>query len=233
MCTTVARVVADMATTLSTPVEDRKRLARRLAGGGRGFAEQYGFRVTNNPASLFQVLYLAVLLARRGDFRRALDGARALRDEGWDSAARLARSLHQDRVRVLRDSGQRGDVDALADVLGDLALTVVERYRGDLRRLRAVAHHDPAAERALLADLPGVDEQVVDLFLREAQALWREVAPVADRRALVAARRLGLGRSADDLAGLASGESEQLAWLVGALARVDLEHRYAELTGHS
>ena len=103
-----------MPTSLITPVEDRKRLARRLAGSGRGFAEQYGFRVTNNPASLFQVLYLAVLLGRRGDFRRALDGARAVRDEGWDSAARLARSLHEDRVRVLRASGQRGDVGALA-----------------------------------------------------------------------------------------------------------------------
>ncbi|MFC5925087.1 hypothetical protein [Micromonospora vulcania] len=218
-----------MPTSLITPIEDRKRLARRLAGSGRGFAEQYGFRVTNNPSSLFQVLYLAVLLARRGDFRRALDGARALRDEGWDSPARLARSLDQDRVRVLRDSGQRGDVNALADLLGDLARTIVERYRGDLRRLRAVAHRDPARERALLDDLPGVDDQVVDLFLRETQALWREVAPVADRRALTAARRLGLGRSADDLAGLAN-ESEQLAWLVGALARVDLEHRYAELS---
>ena len=53
----VARVVAGMPTSLITPVEDRKRLARRLAGSGRGFAEQYGFRVTNNPASLFQVLY--------------------------------------------------------------------------------------------------------------------------------------------------------------------------------
>ncbi|MEU5962475.1 hypothetical protein ABZ777_14810 [Micromonospora parva] len=220
-----------MATSLINPVEDRKRLARRLAGSGRGFAEQYGFRVTNNPSSLFQVLCLSVLLARRGDFRRAVDGARALCDEGWDSAARLARSLHEDRARVLRASGQRGDVDGLASVLGDLARTVVERYRGDLRRLRAVAHHDPVRERALLAELPGVDGQVVDLFLREAQALWREVAPVADRRALAAARRLGLGRSADDLAGLASGESEQLAWLVGALARVDLEHRYAEVTG--
>lgn len=220
-----------MATTLINPMEDRKRLARRLAGTGRGFAEQYGFRVTNNPASLFQVLCLAVLLARRGDFRRAVDGARALRDAGWDSAARLARSLHADRVRVLRDGGQRGDVDALADTLGDLARTVVDRYRGDVRRLRAAARHEPAAERALLADLPGVDAEVVDLFLREVQALWREVAPVADRRALVAARRLGLGRSADDLAGLAGGESERLAWLVGALARVELEHRYAEVSG--
>ncbi|MGS2617340.1 hypothetical protein ACVCAH_22875 [Micromonospora sp. LZ34] len=221
-----------MPTSAISSIEDKKRLVRRLAGSGRGFAEQYGFRVINNPSNLFQLLCLSVLLARRGDFRRALDSARALPESGWDSAARLARSLHADRVRVLRETGQRGDVDALATVLGDLAQTVVDRYRGDLRRLRAVAHHDPARERKLLTDLPGVDDQVVDLFLREAQALWREVAPVADRRALVAARKLGLGRSADDLAGLAgSGESERLAWLVGALARVDLEHRYAELTG--
>jgi len=49
---------------------------------------------------------------------------------------------------------------------------------------------------------------------------------------LAAARRLGLGRSADDLAGLAgSGRSERLAWLVGALARVDLEQRYPEVVG--
>ncbi len=219
-----------MSTTAVSTIEDKKRLVRRLAGSGRGFAEQYGFRVTNNPSSLFQLLCLAILLARRGDFRKALDSAHALPDAGWDSAARLARALHSDRVRVLRDSGQRGDVDALAEMLGDLARTVVERYRGDLRRLRSAAGYDPARERALLTALPGVDAQVADLFLREAQALWREVAPVADRRALAAARRLGLGRSAEDLAGLAGGgESERLAWLVGALARIDLERRYAEL----
>ncbi|WBB51388.1 hypothetical protein O3597_13360 [Verrucosispora sp. WMMA2044] len=220
-----------MPTTVAT-IEDRKRLARRLAGSGRGFAEQYGFRVTNNPSSLFQLLCLSVLLARRGDFRRAVDGAHALPDAGWDSAARLSGSSRSDRVRTLRDSGQRGDVEALADLLGELARAVVGRYRGDLRRLRSAARRDPARERALLTALPGVDDRVADLFLREVQALWGEVAPVADRRALTAARRLGLGRSAEDLAGLAGGrESERLAWLVGALARVDLEGRYAELTG--
>ena len=219
-----------MPTTATFSIEDKKRLVRRLAGE-RGFAEQYGFRVINNPSHLFQVLYLSVLLARRGDFRRAIDTATALRDSGWDSAARMARSLHEDRVRVLRAAGQRGAVDALADVLGDLAQAIVDGYRGDLRRLRTKAQQDPARERQLLTALPGVDDQVVELFLREVQAVWREVAPVADRRALAAARRLGLGRSANDLAGLAgSGESERLAWLVGALARVDLEKRYAELT---
>ncbi|MEV1146857.1 hypothetical protein, partial [Micromonospora sp. NPDC049799] len=160
-----------MPTIAMSRTEDKKRLVRRLAGGGRGFAEQYGFRVTNNPSSLFQILCLAVLLARRGDFRRAVDSAHALPAQGWDSAARLARSLHADRVRVLRECGQRGDVDALADTLGDLARTVVERYRGDLRRLRAVAHHDPARERELLTTLPGVDAAVADLFLREGDLL--------------------------------------------------------------
>ena len=174
-----------MTRSVMSRTEDQKRLVRRLAGD-RGFAEQYGFRVTNNPSSLFQLLCLAVLLARRGDFRRAVDAAHALPDHGWDSAARLARSLHADRVETLRDAGQRGDVDALADVLGDLARTVVERYRGDLRRLRSTAGYEPARERALLTALPGVDDEVADLFLRETQALWREVAPVADRRALTA-----------------------------------------------
>ncbi|MFI7024546.1 hypothetical protein ACIBMZ_17690 [Micromonospora sp. NPDC049900] len=219
-------------TSTVTTVEDRRRLARRLAGSGRGFAEQYGFRVTNNPSSLFQVLCLAVLLARRGDFRRALDSAHALPDAGWDSAARLARATHADLVRVLRERGRRGDVDAVATLLGDLARTVRDEYGGDLRRLRSAAGYDPARQRALLAALPGADGEAVDLFLREAQALWREVGPVADRRALTAARRLGLGRSAEDLAALSGGrESERFAWLVGALARVDLERRYAAPTG--
>jgi hypothetical protein len=210
-------------------VDDKKRVVRRLVGSGRGFAEEYGFRVTNNPASLFQVLYLSILLRRPGDFRRAAEAARALRDQGWDSPARMVRSLHETRARVLRENGRRGDADELATTLGDLALSIAERYRGDLRRLRVAADYDPGRERSLLAALPGVDDQVLDLFLREVQAVWREVAPVADRRALTAARKLGLGRSADDLAALSgSGESEKLAWLVGALARVEMENRYDE-----
>jgi hypothetical protein len=218
-----------MATTVQASVEEKKRVVRRLVGGGRGFAEEYGFGVTNNPARLFQLLYLSILLRRPGNFRRAVGTAQALRDQGWDSPARMTRSLHEARAIVLGEGGRRAEADELAGVLGDLARVVVERYRGDLRRLRAVAGYDPAMERRLLKELPGVDDEVIDVFLREVQALWREVAPVADRRALTAARKLGLGRSAADLAALAgSGESERLAWLVGTLARIDLEDRYHE-----
>ncbi|MFY1692538.1 hypothetical protein [Plantactinospora sp. WMMB782] len=220
-----------MATTTATAsVEDRKRMVRRLVAGNRGFAEEYGFQVTNNPANLFQVLCLAVLLRRTADLRRVVGPARALRDAGWESAARMARSRPEARAAVLREHGRGGDAERMAGLLGELAETLVTRYRGDLRRLRSAAKHAPARERALLAELPGVDTEVVELFLREVQALWAETAPVADRRALAAARRLGLGRSAADLASLSGGgESEKLAWLVGTLARIDLEDRYHEI----
>lgn len=216
-----------MATTMS--VEDKLRFVRRLAGSGRGFADQLGFRVTNNPAALFQLLCLSVLLGRSRDPRRAARAAGALRDRGWDSAARMTRSPHGTRADVLRASGRR-DADELAAVFGDLATVVTERYGGDLRRLRAMVGYAANRERDALKRLPGVDDLVVDLFFREVQALWREVPPSADRRALAAARKLGLGRSAQDLAALAgSRESEKLAWLVGALAMVDVDDRYHQI----
>lgn len=219
-----------MATTATTSVEERKRLVRRLVGRSRGFAEEYGIRVTNNPGSLFQVLCLAVLLRRTADVRRAVGPALALRERGWDSPARMVRVPPAELATVLRDAGRRTDADRTAATLSELATAVLDRYRGDLRRVRAAARYDAERERALLAELPGVDDAVRDLFLREVQALWREVAPVADRRALAAARRLGLGRSADDLAALTGGgESEKLAWLVGALARMDLTDSYREI----
>lgn len=209
--------------------EEQKRLVRRLVGTGRGLAETWGFRVVNNPANLFQLLYLSILLRPRGDFHRAVNTALALRDRGWDSPSRMARALQADRFRLIRDVSHRRDAQDVAAVIGDLALTVGDRYRGDLRRLRTEARQDPQRLRALLLELPGIDDEVVDIFFREVQAIWPEVAPFADRRALTAARRLGLGRSPAELAALAGGrESERLAWLVGALARVDLEKRYGE-----
>jgi hypothetical protein len=220
-----------MTGTVGSDIERRRRIVRRLLASGRGFAEAYGLRVTNNPGSLFQTLCLAVLLRRTGDAGRATATVRAIRDRGWDTAARLARSLAEDRAALLREHGWRGgDVADLSVRLGDLAEAVAQRYRGDLRRLRVAARYRPDRERALLTALPGVDPMVVDLFLREAQALWPEAGPVADRRALAAARKLGLGRTVRDLVALTGvRESERFAWLVGALARTDVENAYGRL----
>jgi hypothetical protein len=202
----------------------RRRMARRLIGrSGRGFAERSGFPVTNNPANLFGLLCLSVLLAgSAGDDACAVRAARALRDRGWDTAARLARSRYDDRVAALADGGRGAGATDLAATLGELAGAVADAYGGDLRRLRSRAGRDPDRERRLLRGLPGVTGAAVDLFFREVQAPWREVAPFADRRALAAARRLGLGRSTAEVYDAAGGrDGEKLAWLVGALVKAD------------
>jgi hypothetical protein len=214
-----------------TEIEEKRRLVRAVRSQmGRGLAEACGFAVIANPARLFQILYLSVLLASDRDYWRAVRIAQGLRDRGWESAARMARSRHDERAALIAVAGGKRDADAVSATLGDLAQAIVDRYRGDLRRLRADAQRDPSRERDRLKTLPGVDDRVVDLFFREVQVLWPEVAPFADRRALAAARKLDLGRSVEDLSALAgSRESEKLAWLAGALARVDLENRYDEI----
>jgi endonuclease III len=214
-----------------TEIEQKRRLVRALRSQvGRGFAEACGFTVIANPARLFQILYLAILLTGDRDYRRAVRLAKALRDRGWESPARMARARHDERAALIKTAGRWRDADTLAATLGDLAQTIVDRYRGDLRRLRSDARRDPGRERELLKKLPGVDDRVVDLFFREVQVLWPEVAPFVDRRALAAARKLELGRSVADLSALTGGrESEKLAWLAGALARVDLDNRYDEI----
>ncbi|MBX6357339.1 MAG: hypothetical protein IRZ05_15990 [Micromonosporaceae bacterium] len=214
-----------------TGIEQKRRLARAVRSRmGRGFAEESGFRVIGNPASLFQILYLSVLLASDRNYPRAVRTARMLRDRGWESAAAMAGSLHDERAALIRTAGRRRDADRLAATLGDLAQKIVDRYRGDLRRLRTEAKRDPGRERELLKKLPGVTDRAVDNFFQEVQVLWQEVAPFVDRRALAAARKLDLGRTVADLAGLAKArESERLAWLAGALVRVDVENRYDEI----
>ncbi len=185
-------------------VDEKRRLIRRLLDqAGRGFAEECGFPVTNNPTNLFALLYLSVLAAGR-DYRRAAEMASAVR-EHWDTAAHLAAAQH----------------DEVPDGLVELAMAVRDRYHGDLRRLRTEAGRRPDRERALLTALPGVTDAAADLFFREVQVLWPELAPFLDRQARSAATKLGLGRGADELRALTGDESEKFAWLAGALARVE------------
>jgi hypothetical protein len=211
-------------------MDDKRRLVRRLLQReGRGFAEACGFRVTNNPAALFRLLYLSMLASGRRDYRRGVRIAQAVGDAGGDSAARLAAADPAQRLAAVRAGGAGRDADRLAGLLGSLAQAVVERYGGDLRRIPGRAARDPATQRRALTGLPGVDDRTVDWFFREVQVIWPEVRPFVDGPALRAANRLGLARSVPELAALGGDESERLAWLAGVLARVDLDDSYAEV----
>jgi endonuclease III len=215
--------------------EEQKATVRAVLGReGRGFAEEIGLGRTNNPASLFGLLVAAVLVAPRGE---ATGPARAAHEvtNRWHTAADLADASEQDIAKELgaavegfgndehddQASGDAGTLRALASALG-------ETWGGDLRNLREEAGHDASRERALLTDLPGVDDRVADVFLREVQVLWEEVAPFADERALRAASALGLGESADDLARYGGGP-EKVGRLAGALARIEVEGSHDEV----
>jgi hypothetical protein len=77
---------------------------------------------------------------------------------------------------------------------------LLDKYRGDLRRLREAAGRDPKRERSLLKECKGIGDVGADIFCREAQIVWDELFPFADRRALETARRLGLEDDAGKLA---------------------------------
>src|SRR5215218_2560391 len=186
---------------------------QRLAGAllerhGRTFAEELRIDVAKGtPAPLFRLLVASILLSARIGHGIAVEAARALAKEGWTTPQKLAEATWAQRVRVLNRSGYARYDESTSRMLGDTCTLLLERYRGDLRRLREEAGRDPERERALLKEFKGIGDVGVDVFFREAQVAWEELQPFADRRALQAARRLGLGSDARALARLAGGDA--------------------------
>jgi transcriptional regulator with XRE-family HTH domain len=215
--------------------EEQKLTARAvLAREGRGFAEEIGLGRTNNPASLFGLLVTAVIVAPRGESSGAARAAHEVTNR-WHTATDLTSASEQDIAKELGaavEGVDRGDGDDSASdsaaTLQALATSLSRDWDGDLRALREEAGQDPARERELLTALHGVDDGAVDVFLREVQVLWPEVAPFADTRALRAASALGLGESAEDLARYGE-QPEKIGRLAGALARIDVEGAHDEV----
>jgi hypothetical protein len=139
----------------------------------------------------------------------------------------MSESTWEQRVKALNEAGYTRYQEHTATMLGDLTDHLLDRWGGDLRRLREEADRDPRRERRFLKEFKGVGDVGVDIFFREAQVSWDELFPFADRRALEAATRLKLGNDAKSLVRLA-GENE-FARLVAALVRMQLDDDYAEV----
>lgn len=186
------------------------------------FAEDVGIHRLDRPAPLFRLLVLALLMSARIRASVASAAARALFEQGLATPARMAAATWEERTRILNGAGYARYDERTSRMLAATADLVLERYRGDLRRLRDAADGDPAAERVLLKECKGIGDVGADIFFREVQVAWPELYPFADGRALGAAERLGLGSSAAALARLAQGRD--FAILVDALVRVGLDH---------
>jgi hypothetical protein len=188
---------------------------------GTTFAEELGIDVASNePDALFRMLCVALLLNLADSRLEALDAARALSDANLVTADRVAAATRQQRAKALSVVPGTTFGTRAEGMLGESAQLLLERYGGDLRRLRAEADCDPQRERALLKQCNGLGDHGVDAFFREVQIAWPELVPFADRRARMSAVRLGLPRDERRLARLA--RSDDWPRLAVALVRVDL-----------
>ncbi|MEW9520292.1 endonuclease [Streptomyces tubercidicus] len=191
-----------------SPRIGQRDLARALLGRhGETFAAQSGIRVANTPQPLYQVLVLAGLLSARirASVAVAVAAARALFDAGLRTPRRMAQAPWQQRVGALGEGGYRRYDERTATQLGDGATLLLDHYGGDLRRMRDAADGDLRALRGALRKVPGLGPAGCDIFLREVQGVWPELAPYLDAKAVQGAERLGL-----------PGDSGRLARLVGA-----------------
>jgi hypothetical protein len=195
-------------------------VAEVLHRHGQTYAAEAGIRLEDGPSPLFQLLCLAVLLSARIRASVAVAAMRALRNQGWTTPRRLADSTWEQRAKVLNESHYRRYDERTATMLAATAELILDRYQGDLRRLRDAANRDPSQERKLLEECKGIGNVGVDIFFREVQNLWSEVAPFFGDQVLDTARTLGLPGNPRDLAGCC--RPKELPRLAAGLLRTHL-----------
>jgi endonuclease III len=174
----------------------------------------------NMPGPLYQWLIASLLFSARIAAAQAQSAAAALLKQGWRTPKKMAAVTWAERVKVLNRAGYARYDESTSRYIADTTNLLLERYGGDLRKLRDAAGRDPKRERQLLKQFKGIGDVGADIFFREAQLAWDELFPFADRRALDMARRFGLGSSAEELSQLV--DRRELPRLLAGLVRVDL-----------
>ena len=200
-----------------------------LARHGRTFAEELRIDLApDDPAGLYRLLAFAILAGMKLHHRIALDAADALRKAGWTTPDAMLAADFDRRVRLLNRAGCARCDQRVAQALHNASHALLARHHGSLAQL----HHDSAGDRertrSQLAALPGLTDAAVDIFCREAQLVWDELYPFADRPALRGAAWLGLPTDAPGLAALAR-DRQQTVRLITALVRMELEYDIEEI----
>lgn len=209
---------------------NKRELVRAVLNGyGRTYAEDAGIPLKDTPALLFQLLNLSLLLSARISAENAVRAARALREAKLTTPQKMAATSWQDRVDVLTAHGYKRYDESTSTMLGETAELLLDKYDGDLRKLREEADRDVQSEHRLLQQFKGIGQVGADIFLREVQAIWEEAFPYADARVAKAAKKLGLPDEAQALARLVV--RNDFPRFVAGLVRVDLAGAHDELRG--
>ncbi|WP_199432811.1 endonuclease [Qaidamihabitans albus] len=203
-----------------------RRVRWLLDVAGRTYADQAGIRLEDKPASLYRLLVLAVLLSTRIKADIAVAAARELFAAGCGTPKRMLEASWQDRVDALGWGHYVRYDESTATALGEGARLLLDRYSGDVRKMRDRAGGDIGALREMLREVPRLGPVGVDIFLREAQQVWPELRPFLDRKTRDGAARVGLPKDADELTKLVP--EDDLAVFSAALVRVSLDKKLAD-----
>ncbi|GGM47946.1 endonuclease [Longimycelium tulufanense] len=197
-----------------------------LKHAGQTYAEEAGIRLADKPAPLYQLLVLTVLLSIRIKADLAVAAARELFGSGWTTPKKMRQATWRERVHALGRAHYVRYDESTSTRLASGAQMVLDVYDGDLRKMREAAGGDVRELRRLLKKMPRIGDVGADIFCREVQAVWPEVQPYFDKRALEAAARLGLPRDPEKLAKLV--DDSEIASLAAALVRTTLDKHLSE-----
>jgi endonuclease III len=207
---------------------DQKRVVTTLLDCyGITYAQEIGIRLQDKPSPLFQLLFSALLMSARISAANAVQAAKALVEARLTTPERMVQASWQDRVDVITRHGYKRYDERTSTMLGNTSELLIGKYNGDLRKLRDEAQRDVKREHQLLQQFSGIGPVGADIFLREVQPVWTETYPYADKRVIQAARRLGLGTSAQALSKLVPRNA--FTRLVAALVRTELAKDYDQI----
>lgn len=189
-----------------------------LDKAGRTYADEAGIKLADKPSPLYRLLVLSTLLSTRIKADIAVAAARELKAYG--TPRKMLDASWQDRVDALGRAHYVRYDESTATALGDGAQFLLDEYRGDLRTIRG----DDLAKH--LRRFPRMGPVGVDIFCREAQAVWPELRPYLDKKTLDGAKKIGLPADPEELAKQVSGDD--LPRLSAALVRVSLDKKLAD-----
>lgn len=192
---------------------------------GTTFAEQAGIRLKDTPGPLYQLLVLSVLLSARISSDIAVAAAAELFKAGFRTPKAMRDATWQERVDALGRGHYRRYDERTATMLGDGAELVLDRWKGDLRKLHDEAE-SPAAVSKLLQEVPGIGPAGASIFCREVQGVWPDIAPYLDNLVVKGAQRVGLPATPSRLASYADGD--ELPRLAAACVRAARSKKVAE-----
>ena len=201
-------------------VQRNQVVQRLLKVAGTTYAAEAGVRISDKPKPLFQLLVLCMLASKPIDAAIAMRAGHELFSDGLRTPKAV---LDADRRTMIKAFGRAHYVrydESSATRLTEIAARVRDEYSGDLREIARRSGEDIGAAKRMLKGFKGIGDTGADIYLREVQDVWTWVRPYFDKRAVRAAKSLGLPDDPTKLGALAPRANARLA---AALVRASLD----------